>query len=368
MQTEDYPTPGIGPNGTNWRPTGIDPNSLGVRREDDPEGYLKAYRAAYAKLHKKPPAVFQTPEQKQEKYKQTLARANLQRAEKKLAAEQAMTDDQRAAKAAAELAKREMYAKRKHERQLAGQLRDRKENPEKYAERRIKKVKWAKWSQFKWFYAEARRLTGVTGKEWNVEHIYPVTSDWVCGLHTPDNLRVATLRENMRKGNRPFGPVGDELWDPDHYSVYWPGERKLLPEKRADAERPAKQAAVAARKLDAAREAALKKAQLAELPKKPRGRKGMTAEKAALMPAVQELLKGRAIREVSRIFGKNSLKIAQYAKLVDPNYQSPFHKHGRPQLKGEPRGKAATPSPVLERVHSPAPEMAYNDRLKRERN
>ena len=36
----------------------------------------------------------------------------------------------------------------------------------------------------------------------NVDHIYPLKSDWVCGLHTLENLQYLTALENSAKGNR----------------------------------------------------------------------------------------------------------------------------------------------------------------------
>jgi len=36
----------------------------------------------------------------------------------------------------------------------------------------------------------------------NVDHIIPLQSDLVCGLHTPANLRIITASENSSKGNR----------------------------------------------------------------------------------------------------------------------------------------------------------------------
>lgn len=41
-----------------------------------------------------------------------------------------------------------------------------------------------------------------TGFAWHVDHIYPLISDWVCGLHCGANLQVIPWIENVRKGNR----------------------------------------------------------------------------------------------------------------------------------------------------------------------
>ena len=51
-------------------------------------------------------------------------------------------------------------------------------------------------------YLEAMRLTKLTGERYVVDHVVPLISDVVCGLHVPWNLRVMTQNENLRKSNK----------------------------------------------------------------------------------------------------------------------------------------------------------------------
>lgn len=59
-------------------------------------------------------------------------------------------------------------------------------------------------------YLEAQRLTKLTGVRYVVDHIYPLISDEVCGLHTLNNLRIMTQDENLKKSNKM--PDLDETW------------------------------------------------------------------------------------------------------------------------------------------------------------
>lgn len=60
---------------------------------------------------------------------------------------------------------------------------------------------WADRKAIAEIYAEARRLTALTGELHVVDHIVPKISPWVCGLHVPCNLRVIHWRENLQKAN-----------------------------------------------------------------------------------------------------------------------------------------------------------------------
>lgn len=76
---------------------------------------------------------------------------------------------------------------------------------------------WADMEEIKGVYRAAHDVTSRTGKPHDVDHIVPLRSKLVCGLHVAANLRVIAATDNVAKGNRwwPDGPFQDRL---DYYN------------------------------------------------------------------------------------------------------------------------------------------------------
>jgi hypothetical protein len=83
-------------------------------------------------------------------------------------------------------------------------------NPEKvnavYAKRRAQKKQaapaWANDFFIREAYHLARIRTMATGIKWHVDHIVPLSSKLVCGLHVEHNLQVIPASINQSKNNR----------------------------------------------------------------------------------------------------------------------------------------------------------------------
>lgn len=58
---------------------------------------------------------------------------------------------------------------------------------------------WAEHEQITALYEQARHLTETTGVDHQVDHIVPLNSEMVCGLHCIVNLQILTADANNRK-------------------------------------------------------------------------------------------------------------------------------------------------------------------------
>lgn len=75
-------------------------------------------------------------------------------------------------------------------------------NGTRRAKTRLAMPVWVDRSKIAEIYAEASILSKSTGEPHHVDHVIPLTNEFVCGLHVPDNLQVIKGVENLRKGNR----------------------------------------------------------------------------------------------------------------------------------------------------------------------
>ena len=61
---------------------------------------------------------------------------------------------------------------------------------------------WVNLQAIKEIYRKAAELTKTTGIPYEVDHIFPLKSKYMCGLHVQSNLQILTREENIAKSNR----------------------------------------------------------------------------------------------------------------------------------------------------------------------
>lgn len=60
---------------------------------------------------------------------------------------------------------------------------------------------WANMGYMNLFYRLAKLEQQRLGQPVHVDHIYPLKSEWVCGLHCEQNMQLLLAKDNMRKNN-----------------------------------------------------------------------------------------------------------------------------------------------------------------------
>lgn len=104
---------------------------------------------------------------------------------------------------------REANAERLNAKSRAIKARVRKERPDiinasnkmRKAAQRQAIPAWADMAQIRMIYSKAKEMSSVIGVEFQVDHVVPLRSKLVCGLHTPANLQLLAADLNHAKRN-----------------------------------------------------------------------------------------------------------------------------------------------------------------------
>ena len=120
------------------------------------------------------------------------------------------TKDKQNARQRGRRSQRQEYYLRTRDKRIAAGLAFAKENPAIYAARAMCRLIQVRQATPSWSckekilekYKLAAKNTAETRIKWHVDHIVPLVSHFVCGLHVAANLEVILASENIAKGNR----------------------------------------------------------------------------------------------------------------------------------------------------------------------
>lgn len=75
-------------------------------------------------------------------------------------------------------------------------------NANRRSQKNMATPKWAKQHVVSLYYELAKLIELHIGKRVHVDHIYPLKSKYVCGLHCENNLRLMWAIDNIKKGSK----------------------------------------------------------------------------------------------------------------------------------------------------------------------
>lgn len=94
------------------------------------------------------------------------------------------------------------YRRNRYKRSESLRLKDKVKANEYRARKENALPSWADREAISKIYLEAKLLSEEAGQKFHVDHVVPLKSDFVCGLHVPANLKIVGATENLSKGNR----------------------------------------------------------------------------------------------------------------------------------------------------------------------